>query len=181
MILELERVGAGKRSRKSASSSKSVGIGQFSPASLARRRYSPTVLWEMEQLRAIARFVNPHSHFKRRTSRILRMVNLSWDIFASLSFWRQRMPQNDMISQRRFLFDQIRFQGFRSMPSTDSKPRRPLIPMSQKKWTPYRRNCWSAWSGTVGRHPSDSLVGMARITQCLHLSPKATRKVRIPK
>jgi len=86
MTLELERDGLGKRSRKSASSSKSSGIGQLTPTSLARRRYSPTVLWEMEQLRAIARFVSPHSHFKRRTSRILRMVNLSWDIFTSLIF-----------------------------------------------------------------------------------------------
>ena len=57
--------------------------GQLSPAALARRRYSPTVLWEILQLRAIARFDSPHSHFRRRTSCVLRMVNLSWAIFAS--------------------------------------------------------------------------------------------------
>jgi len=28
-----------------------------------------------------------------------------------------------------------------------------------------RRNDWMAWLGTGGRHPSDSMVGMARIMQ----------------
>ena len=63
---------------KSVSSPMSAGSGQLSPASWTRHRYSPTALWEMEQLRAIARFDSLHSHFRRRTSDIWRMVNLSW-------------------------------------------------------------------------------------------------------
>jgi len=86
MTRELEGGAWGKRSSNSVSSPMSSGSGQLSPASWARRRYSATVLWEMEQLRAIARFDRLHSHFKRRTSDILRMVNLSWAIFASFVF-----------------------------------------------------------------------------------------------
>jgi len=47
----------------SASTSR-IWVSAFAWSTLARCRYSPTVLWEMEQLRAIARFV---SHFRRRT------------------------------------------------------------------------------------------------------------------
>ena len=76
------------------------------------------------------------------------------------------MPHNCKISQRRsLLFDQICSQGFRSMASTDSGAWRPPIPVSRKNWTPCLRNSWSAWPGTVGRHPSESPVGMARIMQ----------------
>jgi hypothetical protein len=89
------------------SSPKSAGSGQLNPASWARRRYSATVLWEMEQLRAIARLDKPHSHFRRRTSATLRMVNLSWAISASSMFPRQRMPQFYKVSQRRFLMESV--------------------------------------------------------------------------
>jgi hypothetical protein len=65
------------------------------------------------------------------------------------------MPHNYMISQRRFLFDQIRFQGFRCMPSTDSKPRRPLIPV-------FPKNGRHA-TGTSGRHGPEQVVGIHRI------------------
>ena len=77
------------------------------------------------------------------------------------------MPQNCKISQRRLLLDQKRAQGFRSMSSTESRPRRPLIPVSPKKRTPCHWNRWSAWPGTGGRHPSESPVDMARI---MHLN-----------
>jgi hypothetical protein len=86
MTREREDGALGKRSSYSLFSPISGGRGQRKPASWARRRYSPTVLWEMEQLRAMARFESLHSHFKRRTSDILRMVNLSWLIFASFVF-----------------------------------------------------------------------------------------------
>lgn len=65
------------------------------------------------------------------------------------------MPQNCMISQRRFLLDQIHFQGFRSMPSTDSKPRRPLIPGFPKNGRHV--------AGTAGRHGPERMVGIHRI------------------
>ena len=85
------------------------------------------------------------------------------------------MPQNCKISQRRLLLAQKRGRRFRSMPSTESRPRRPLNPVSPKKWTPCCRNGWSAWPGTSGRHPSESPVGMARIT---HLSEVLGRSWR---
>ena len=107
MTRELHGGAIGKRSSNSVSSPMSAGSGQFSPASWARRRYSATVLWEMEQLRATARLDRPHSHFRRRTSAILRMVNLSWAISASFVFPRQRVPHLCKVSQRRFLWDQL--------------------------------------------------------------------------
>ncbi|MEM3486203.1 MAG: hypothetical protein QXI12_11350 [Candidatus Methanomethyliaceae archaeon] len=67
----------------------------MSPAAWARCRYSLTVLWEMPQLRAMARLLRRHSHFKRRTSLILRMVNLSWAIFTSLSEAKYATKQKD--------------------------------------------------------------------------------------
>ena len=163
MTLGLESSGLGKRSSKSPFSPKSAGSGQLIPASSVRRTYSATVLCEMEQLRAIARFDSPH-FFRRRTSRILRMVNLYWVTFTSYVFWRQRMPQLRKISQRRFLLDQF-CSRIPDMPSTESKRCRPLIPAPQRKWTPCCRNEWSACSGTGGQHPSESLVGMGWITQ----------------
>ena len=74
------------------------------------------------------------------------------------------MPQNCEISQRR-LFDQFRAPGFQSMPSTESERCRPPIPMSSEKWSTCRWNGWSAWLGTSGRHPSESMVGMGRNMQ----------------
>jgi hypothetical protein len=84
------------------------------------------------------------------------------------------MPQNCKISQRRLLLDQLCTPGFRSMPPTESKRCRPPIPISRKKWTPCRRNWWSAWPGTGGRHPSESMVAMAWITHPIegHMSGK---------
>jgi len=67
------------------------------------------------------------------------------------------MPHNDKISQRRLLLlDQICSQEFRSMASTDSG--------DPKKVDGIHRNRWSAWAGTGGRHPSEWVVGMGRIT-----------------
>jgi len=65
------------------------------------------------------------------------------------------MPQNCKISQRRFLFDQIRSQGFRSMPSIDSNPSRPLIPVFPKNGRHAAR--------TGGRHDPEQVVGIHRI------------------
>jgi hypothetical protein len=48
------------------------------------------------------------------------------------------------------------------MPSTESELCRPPIPMSSEKWSTCRWNGWSAWLGTSGRHPSESMVGMGR-------------------
>jgi hypothetical protein len=48
------------------------------------------------------------------------------------------------------------------MATTDSGTREKVDAM--------RRNGWSACSGTSGRHPSESMVGMARI---MHSSQKA--------
>jgi hypothetical protein len=45
------------------------GNGQLSPACLARSKYSPTVLLETLQIRAMARLEKP-SFFYRNTSRI---------------------------------------------------------------------------------------------------------------
>jgi len=88
------------------------------------------------------------------------------------------MPQNRKISQRRLLLDQKRAQGFRSMPSTESRPRRPLIPVSPEKWTPCHWNRWSPWPGTGGRHPSESPVGMARIMQDAHFCVVVKEEIR---
>jgi len=96
------------------------------------------------------------------------------------------MPQQSQVSQRRFLLDQSCLPGFRSMPSTDSKPRRPPIPVPRKNWTPCHRNDWSAWLGTGGRHPSESMVGMARIMQLVTgrdsdpLAPNSGDSIRFP-
>ena len=154
MTRELDGGALGKRSSNSVSSPMSAGSGQLSPASWARRRYSPTVLWEMEQLRAIARFDSPHSHFRRRTSAILRMVNLSWAIFASFVFPRQRMPQLCKVSQRRFLWDQF------ILP--DSGACRPLIPNQGD----HRFRCPGKTGrhavGTGGRHGSERVDGIHR-------------------
>jgi hypothetical protein len=57
------------------------------------------------------------------------------------------------------------------MPSTESRRCRPPIPAARKKWTPCLRNGWSAWPRTSGRHPSESMVGMARITQYCDRTP----------
>ena len=77
------------------------------------------------------------------------------------------MPQNGKISQRRLLLVQVRpkipehgVHAIQHMSSTDSG-----VP---EKWTPCDWNTWSAWPGTGGRHPSESPVGMARITQTIH-------------
>jgi hypothetical protein len=89
------------------------------------------------------------------------------------------MPQNCKISQRRLLLDQLCTPGFRSMPPTESKRCRPPIPISRKKWTPCRRNWWSARPGTGGRHPSESMVGMAWITQlAAHFEAQLVRIAR---
>ena len=81
------------------------------------------------------------------------------------------MPQPCAVSQRRFLVDQICCSGFQSMPSTASKPWRPPLPVFRKNWTPCCRNRWSAWPGTGGRHPSESMVAIARITQATLILP----------
>jgi hypothetical protein len=56
-------------------------------ACLARAKYSPTVLLEIRQARAIARFDKPISFLSRRISRIFRMDNRFWVISAASSFW----------------------------------------------------------------------------------------------
>jgi len=153
MIFELGCDGVGKRSRKRASSSRSAGRGQLSPAALARCRYSLTVLWEMEQLRAMARFFSPHSHFRRRTSRILRMVNLSWVTSASFVFWRQECHKTvRLASAACYSFKYA--PRFRSMASTQSSAWRPPIPAS-------RKNGRHA-TGTRGRHGPERVDGIHR-------------------
>ena len=68
------------------------------------------------------------------------------------------MPQLSRLDQRRLHF------AIPGMPSTESERCRPSIPICAEKWTTSRRNRWSAWLGTRGRHPSESMVGMGRIT-----------------
>jgi hypothetical protein len=154
MTRELEGGALGKRSSNSVSSPMSAGSGQFSPASWARRRYSATVLWEMEQLRATARLDRPHSHFRRRTSAILRMVNLSWAISASFVFPRQRMPQLCKVSQRRFLWDQL----IRS----DSGACRPRIPNQADHRFRRPGKTGRHAIGTSGRHGPEQVDGIHR-------------------
>ena len=79
------------------------------------------------------------------------------------------MPQPCQVSQRRFLWDQSCSSRFRSMLSTDASPRRPPIPVSCTNWTPCCRNRWSAWPGMGGRHPPESMVGIARIMHSICL------------
>ena len=71
-----------------------------------------------------------------------------------LVFSRQSMPQLYSVSQRRFFRGQSCLPRFRSMPSTDSKPRRPAIPAPRKNWTP----C----VGMSGRHGSEQVDGFRR-------------------
>jgi hypothetical protein len=76
------------------------------------------------------------------------------------------MPQNAKISQRRLLSDQVCAPGFRSMPSTDSKPCRPPIPvfpqkvdaMPSEQVVGMARNGWSASIGIAGRHGPDYAI-----------------------
>ena len=74
------------------------------------------------------------------------------------------MLHNKKISQRRvLLFDHIGGQGFRTMPSTESEPCRPPIPltpslvddMPSEQVADIRRNEWTACFGIAGRHGSD--------------------------
>ena len=65
------------------------------------------------------------------------------------------MPQNCKISQRRFLFDQIRSQGFRSMPSTDSGLPEKMDAMPPEQVVGIARNGWTASIGIDGRHGPD--------------------------
>lgn len=74
---------AGKSLRSNSASSSSAGRGQPSPASVARRRYSPTVERAMDTLLAIVRLVRPCSHLSRSTSLIFRMDTLSAATCAS--------------------------------------------------------------------------------------------------
>ena len=74
------------------------------------------------------------------------------------------MLHNKKISQRRvLLFDHIGGQGFRTMPSTESEPCRPPIPltpslvddMPSEQVADIRRNEWTACFGIAGRHGPD--------------------------
>lgn len=60
------------------------GNGQFNPACLAFFKYSPAVLLETLQTRAMARLEKP-SFLNRNTSRIFRTGNRSWGISISFS------------------------------------------------------------------------------------------------
>ena len=73
--------GAGNSRRSRPVSSTDSGRGQLSPATLARRRYSPTVDGDVPRLRAMALMLNAAVKYSRSTSRILRMDNL---LFASV-------------------------------------------------------------------------------------------------
>jgi hypothetical protein len=74
------------------------------------------------------------------------------------------MLHNKKISQRRvLLFDHIGGQGFQTMPSTESEPCRPPIPitpslvddMPSEQVADIRRNEWTACFGIAGRHGLD--------------------------
>jgi len=89
------------------------------------------------------------------------------------------MPQNGKISQRRLLLVQVRpkipehgVHAIQHMSSTDSG-----VP---EKWTPCDWNTWSAWPGTGGRHPSESPVGMARITHPKDVLAEIYKIVALP-
>lgn len=60
--------GGGNRRRSSSAASSSGGSGQGNPAAVNRRRYSPTVLRAIEQLRAIWRSESPQANLSRKTS-----------------------------------------------------------------------------------------------------------------
>ena len=69
---------AGANSRRSSSASSiSAGTGQVIPITAVRRRYSATVVCPTPTERAIVRTLAPHAYFSRRTSRTLRIDNLS--------------------------------------------------------------------------------------------------------
>src|SRR3972149_4575016 len=71
------------------------GNGQLNPACLAFSKYSPTVLLETLQTRAIARLENP-SFFNRNTSRILRTGKCSLGI--PISFFFKKIGYPDYMS-----------------------------------------------------------------------------------
>jgi len=81
------------------------------------------------------------------------------------------MLHNKKISQRRvLLFDHIGGQGFRTMPSTESEPCRPPIPltpslvddMPSEQVADIRRNEWTACFGIAGRHGPDYALAAQR-------------------
>jgi hypothetical protein len=63
--------------RSSAVSSISSGIGQVMPITAARRTYSAIAVRPIPTDREITRSLAPQAYFRRRTSRIFRIDNLS--------------------------------------------------------------------------------------------------------
>jgi hypothetical protein len=85
----------------SSSSPNPSGSGQLNPARVARWIYSLTVLLDILQARAMARFDSRDSHFKRRISLILRTVNLSCVMTTSMLDWEIACHKSE-INQREF-------------------------------------------------------------------------------
>ncbi len=69
--------GGGNSRRSKAASSSSSGSGQASAARRARTMYSPAEVGPMPTARAIRRLDRPRAKWRRTTSRIFRMDNLS--------------------------------------------------------------------------------------------------------
>src|SRR3972149_7844464 len=95
--------GGGNRRRSRTAASSSNDSGQDSPARANRRRYSPTVLRAIEQLRAIWRSESPQANLRRNTSWVFRMDNLSVGILGlPRGCWERPKDTPTIVVQRRF-------------------------------------------------------------------------------
>ena len=127
-----------------------------------------TVLWEMEQLRAIARTPRPHSGFRRRASWILRtpalqrtqcgacVYNLSWGISISSDLDKaEGVPE------------------YQDYPAPLARSRSTCSDRFRPQVVGIRRNQWAVCIGISGLHLSESMVGMDRITHPTKNSAKS--------
>src|SRR5947209_8555819 len=116
------------------------------PITAARRMYSATVVRATPSDREITRALTPDAYFRRRTSRTLRIDNLSAGIAHSPCANRKGT----------------------SLPRSDCRQRPPPYPINRV--AAFDRNRWPPSVGLGGRFPSESLAAFPRIPHQGHAS-----------
>src|SRR6266851_3160467 len=118
------------------------------PITAARRMYSPIAVRPTPTDRAITRSLAPLAYFRRRTSRIFRIDNLSAGI---------RPP---FANRKR-----------RTLPGSDCRQRSPNHPINRV--AAFVRIRWPLSIGLSGRFPSESVAALPRIP---HIEAQVRRK-----